>query len=148
MMKAPLVFRLYQSVRFNRPVNKQKDFMSPGGYVLRVKDEDGSEKTVTFDFEDYEGSVDKDNPSVIHCVQKNPDYSCYEDLNIVNEHMLRNIVSVEDWFIYTGEPEDVEDDEEPLKPVEVLEAGFEIIPEKGNTIQIPITAKITPTCNF
>lgn len=148
MLQAPLTFRLYQSVKFNRPVDKEIDIISPGGYEIKVQDEDGSEKTIAFDFEDYEGSVDGDDKTVVHCIQKNPDYTSFEDLNLLNEHMLRNIISVEEWFIYTGEAADLAEGMEPLKPVEILNPVFEIIPENGDSIRIPVTASITPGCNF
>ena len=30
----PLTFRLYQTIRFNRPIDREKDHISPGGYEL------------------------------------------------------------------------------------------------------------------
>ena len=59
MLKAPLTFRLYQSIKFNRPVDKEKDVISPGGYEIKVKDKNGNIKSIAFDFEDYEGGIDK-----------------------------------------------------------------------------------------
>ncbi len=148
MQTAPLTFRLYQSIKFNRPIDRKKDWISPGGYEIKVKDKSGNIKSISFDFEDYAGAIDEDDPTVTHCMQKNPDYACFEDLKILNEYMLRNIVSIEEWFIFTGEPDDVKDGEEPLIPVEIMEPVFEIIPLKGDAIQIPVTTKIIPECNF
>lgn len=148
MQTAPLTFRLHQSVKFNRPVNKDKDTVSPGGYEIRVKDIDGSIKSISFDFEDYEGEIDKNDATIVHCMQKNPDYACFKELNILNEYMLRHIVSVTEWFIFTGELDDVKENETPLIPVEIQEPMFEIIPQNGDTIQIPVTVTITPESNF
>lgn len=142
----PLTFRLYQSIRFNRPVVKEQDTVSPGGYEFVMKDEDGTEKTVEFDFEDYEGSIDKDNPCIVHCVQKNPDYAEFEDIQTLTEHMLRNIVEVTEWFIFTGEPGEQDN---PLIPMEILDPEFEIINDATGKdalfIKIPVNAAISPT---
>lgn len=143
MLKAPLTFRLYQSVKFNRPVDKETDYISPGGYEILVKDEAGNVRPVTFDFEDSEITVDDEDPYIVHCMQKNPDYGAFEDLNTLDEYMLRNIVGVTDWFIYTG---DAKDGEHPLFPVEVTEPTFEIIPQDGEIFQIPLLARIRPGC--
>lgn len=149
---SPLTFRLYQSVRFNRPVDREKDFISPGSYELKVKVINGIEKIVQFDFEDYEGSIDKDDPCVVHCMQKNPDYVAFKDLEKITEHMLRNITEVIDWFIYTGEPGEDDVDGNPLVPVEVFDAYFEIIGDATGKdmphIRIPITIPIVPSSNF
>lgn len=145
----PLTFRLYQSVKFNRPIDKDKDFISPGGYELKMKDEDGTEKSIAFDFDDYEGGVDDNDPKVINCMQKNPDYSEFPELNTVTEYMLHNVTEVVEWFIYTGEPGETEN---PLVPVEVIEAEFEIINDSTRRditpISIPITTAIKPFSNF
>lgn len=147
MQKAPLTFRLYQSVRFNRPIDKEKDFISPGGYGISVKDEAGNERYVEFDFEDYEGNIDRKDSTIVHCMQKNPDYDSFDDLDILNEHMLKNITTVDEWFIFTGEPGDTKNGEVPLMPVEILNPEFEII-IGDKIIRVPVTAAISPSCNF
>ena len=145
----PLTFRLYQSVKFNRPVDKDTDYISPCGYELKMTDEDGVEKSVQFDFEDYEGDIDDKDSNVVNVMQKNPDYSTFPALNTVTEHMLRNITEVVEWFIYTGEPGETEN---PLVPVEVHDAYFEIINDAAGTVAqfspIPITVSIKPASNF
>ncbi len=136
-------FRLYQSIRFNRPVNKEKDIVSPGGYELKMKDEDGTEKTVKFDFEDYEGSVEDDDPCIVTCVQKNPDYVTFKDLDKVTKHMLCNVTEAVEWFIFTGEP----DEDNPLIPVEIIEPVIEIISNDERTFHT-ITVPVKPASNF
>ena len=149
MQKAPLTFRLYQSVKFNRPVDKEHDNISPGGYEIMMKDKEGNIKSISFDFEDFEGNIDKDDPTIVDCMQKNQDYSCFEDLNIVDEYMLRNIESVKEWFIFTDEQEDMKEGMTPLVPVKILDPMFEIIPQDGSDfIRIPITVSITLDSNF
>lgn len=144
-MIPPINFRLYQSIRFNRLVDKEKDFISPGGYELKMRKEDGTLKTVQIDFEEYEGCVDKDIPCIVHFIQKNPDYDTFKDLNTITEHMLCNVTEVVEWFIYTGERVD----ESPLFPVEIMGAIFKIIGDStGREIPIPVTIPIKPSCNF
>lgn len=144
----PLTFRLYQTIKFNRPVDKDKDCVSPGGYELKMKDEDGTVKTVQFDFEDYEGGIDEKDPTIVHCMQKNPDYNTFEDLNTVTEDMLRNVTEAVEWFIYTGEP----GDENPLYPVEITDILFEIINDSTGRdmpfIRIPVIIPVVPSHNF
>lgn len=146
----PLTFRLYQSICFNRPIDTDKDDISPGGYELTMLDEDGKEKSVQFDFEDYEGNIGTDG-CILNAMQKNPAYSEFEGINEITEHMLRNITKVKEWFIYTGEPGEHPNDV-PLLPVAVKDVVFEIINDSTKKsmepIQIPVTVPITPTCNF
>ena len=147
-ISTPLTFRLYQSIKFNRPIDREKDHISPGGYGMTVGIGDGKTKSVSFDFEDYEGTIDKDDPFIIHCMQKNPDYVCFPDLDTLTAYMLHNIMSVNEWFIFTGEAEDIGESETPLIPIEIQNAMFEVISQDGDITQIPITVDITPESNF
>lgn len=145
----PLTFRLYQRIKFNRPVDFKDDFVSPGGYELTMVDEDGMERDVQFDFEDYEGNISVRDPQVVCCMQKNPDFDSFEGLDTVTEYMLRHVTGVKEWFVYTGEPGE---QEEPLIPIGVDSAEFEIITDStGRDIprmRIPITVRINPVCGF
>lgn len=141
----PITFRLYQSVRFNRPVDKDRDCISPGGYEVIMQCEDGTEKSVQFDFEHYEGGVKDNDPYVVEMVQKNPDLDAFEGLTEVTEYMLRHITGVKEWFIYTGEPGETED---PLVPVDIIEPVIELISDYNaksfdpENSRIPITIPI------
>lgn len=132
-------FRLYQSIRFNRPIDKKRDIVSPGGYALKVKDSEGKERLVSFDFEYYEGTVDKEDPKVLHCMQKDPDAD-YEDTAAITAEMLRNVVGIEEWFIYTGESE-----KNMLILEEIFDAHFEILEDGWS--KAPIEVSIHPTYN-
>lgn len=143
--KTPLTFRLYQGIKFNRPINKDEDYISPGGYELKMQDEDGSIVTVQFDFDDFEGGINKDDPTILDAMQKNPSYSEFPDLDTVTQYMLEHVVEVVEWFIYTGEPDEQGDN--PLTPVEIVDPVFELINDgTGKEIftKIPINVKITP----
>lgn len=138
----PLTFRLYQTVKFNRPVDSEKDIVSAGGYALTMKDEDGNEKTISFDFEDSEVHGASDD-CIKYIIQKNPDYSSFPDLNTVTEYMLHNITDVIEWYIYTGE----DDNEDPLFPVKISNVMITIINDSTGKdipiIQIPVNIPIT-----
>lgn len=136
MQKAPLTFRLHQTIQFKHPV-KACDTISPGSYKIEVNDPvfRGRTRTIEFDFEEFYGYIDKNDPRLVHCTQKNPDYACYKGLGVLNEYMLRNIVSIKEWQIHAS----------PSVPVKVVEAAFEIISDTGESIWIPIKAGIKPT---
>lgn len=145
----PPVFRLYQTIRFNRSIEKDFDYISPGGYEVKMKDENGQERTIRFDFETYEGQVDDKDPCVLRCVQKHPDQDTFPDLNTVTEHMLKNITEVVEWFIYT---ENLNNQTNQLIPVEITQAGFELISDATGKdipiVDIPLTVPVTPSCNI
>lgn len=109
-----------------------------------MKDKDGMEKSIQFDFDDSEGNIDEKDPCLATFIQKNPSYDEFPGIGEITEHMLRNIVHVEEWFIYTGEPGE---SDPPLIPLEVVDAKFTIIsdsvPEKDTPfIDIPIQTPI------
>lgn len=108
-------FRMYQTIRFNRPIDKNKDHISPGGYEIVVKDNDGNDKTIRFDFYEYEGSIDEEDPCVLNVMQKEPDYETFPDLDILTKEMLENITQVKEWYIGL----DYEDEDEELIPEEI-----------------------------
>lgn len=141
----PLTFRLYQNIRFNRPIVKDKDYFSPGGYELEMEKESGERVSISFDFEDFEGGVSTDDPTIVESMQKNPDYREYEELNQVTPYMLRHITKCMEWFIYTGEACENED----FHPVEIINPTILLISDsEGNDLggeEIPITVPITPT---
>lgn len=87
-----------------------------------MTDEDGKTRSVQFDFEEYEGGIDDEDPCVLNCVQKNPDFDSFEGLETVTKHMLKNVTKIVEWYIYTGE-----EGESDLKPVEILKPTFELI---------------------
>ena len=137
----PITFRLYQSIRFNRPVNKDTDYISPGGYELEMEKETGERVTVRFDFEDSESGISKEDPAIVECVQKNPDMDEFEDLLTVTDYMLGHVTKCVEWFIYTGEA-----DESDLHPLEIIDPTFVLISDYEHKDlgfeNIPITVPI------
>lgn len=136
-----LTLRLYQSLKFNKPVTKDKVNISPGGYELVFRNTGGKEKSVRFDFEDYEGYIDDKDPTLVHCMQKNPDYCTYPGMKKITKPMLSNIVSIEEWYI---DLETVDPNEEEYRLVEITEANFVVIGEKSDK-QFDVPKKLLET---
>ena len=113
-------FRMYQTIRFNRPIDEDKDYISAGGYEIVVQDNDGNDKTIQFDFYDFEGSIDEENPCVLNVMQKDPDYETFPDLVILTREMLENIIQVNEWYIGL----DYDDEGEELIPEEITDVCF------------------------
>lgn len=113
-------FRMYQTIRFNRPIDEDKDYISAGGYEIVVQDNDGNDKTIQFDFYDFEGSIDEENPCVFNVMQKDPDYETFPDLDILTKEMLENIIQVNEWYIGL----DYDDEGEELIPEEITDVCF------------------------
>ena len=114
------------SIRFNRPINRDNDYISPGGYEFRFGD-----KFVQFDFEDYEGYIDKKDPSVLHFMQKNPDIETFPEMGSLTVEDLENVTGIEEFTVYTGEP-----GESDIKPVAVKSLCFVLPYQKYRTIGI------------
>ena len=113
---------MYADIKFNRPINTEKDYISPGGYEIKTNG-----KTVQFDFEDYEGSVSKEDARVLSSMQKNPDFNSFDDLKSLTEDDLRNISEIVDFYVYTGE-----DDESDLEPVEIINVSFSVLSDASS----------------
>ena len=106
--KTPITFRLYATIRFDRPINPDEHYISPGGYEMTFNG-----KTVKFDFTDYTGYVDSDDPCLLHTEQKNPDYAGldydeFEGLAALTSDDLHHLESIGEFFVYTGEEGDPE----------------------------------------
>lgn len=122
-----LTFRMNCSVKMNRKVDREKDYISPGGYVFNM-----ANKVISFDFENYSVGIDKDNPSIIHIEGKCPDVDVYPELLNVTPDMLARIIEIPEFFIFTGEPGETD-----LKPVKLLKCGFCLPYEDWRTFLVP-----------
>lgn len=91
-------FRMETRIKFNRPINKDTDYISIGSYEMKM-----AGKIISFDFENYEGYIDSDDPCILNTLQKNPDYEDFPDLDEVTEEMLSNVEEIIEFNIYTGE---------------------------------------------
>ena len=117
--KIPVFFRMYFTIRFNRPVDRERDYISPGGYELVMNG-----KTCHFDMLDSYMFVDEENPCLLYVEQRNPDYAEFECLKEMTFEDLSKPEKIEEFYIYTDtEGEGSEDDF--LTPVEITELCFD-----------------------
>ena len=77
------------------------------------------DRSIQFDFQDYYGSINDDNPTVLHCEMEHPDFSSFEDFCSVSADDLRNISEIVECYVYIGEECDPD-----LKEVEILAITF------------------------
>ncbi len=114
--KDPVVFRMGASIRFNREIDPEKDYLSPGGYEFTM---DG--RKTRFDFAEYSAYVDGKNRRILHMECKNPDYE-YEDTAHITKEMLGNVTEINEFFVFTGEA-----GESDLEPEQLLACYFTLI---------------------
>lgn len=106
------ITQMVMDIKFDRPIDTDKHYISPGGYVFVSEG-----KVYQFDFMDYEGSVNKDDPTILHAEVYTLDRNYSDDLSKFNSDGLEKI---EDFYIYTGEGDDPE-----INPVKVLSLSIE-----------------------
>ena len=123
----PLTFRMQATVKMNRAVDKENDYISPGGYEFVMNG-----KNVQFDFEESQTMIDKEDPSIIHIMHKNPDYNSFEDLLSLLKNDLENVTEIPEFFVYTGEPGETD-----LMPVSLLDCSFVLPYADFEQIDVP-----------
>lgn len=106
------ITRMVMDIKFDRKIDSNKHYISPGGHSFKCKG-----KTYSFDFMDYVGNVDKDDPTILHAEVDHLDKDYSTDLSKFNS---KKIEAIEEFYIYTGEEEDPE-----INPVEVLSLTLE-----------------------
>lgn len=140
-MKQCLVFRMYGDIKFNRAINPDKDYISPGGYEFTM-----GNKTFNFDFEEYIGNIDAKNPMVLHIECKNPDYDTFgEALKQLKKDDLQHITAIPEFFVFTGE-----EGETDLKPEKLLNLTFVLPYENWENIKVAddVCEKAKLCCNI
>ena len=110
-------------IRFNRKLTKA-DYVVPGGYEMVFGD-----RRIQFDFQNYYGSINEDNPTILHCEMEHPDFSSFEEFRSVSADDLRNISEIVECYVYIGDECDPE-----LKEIEILAVTF--WPADGDPVDI------------
>lgn len=100
-------------IRFNRKLT-EKDYVIPGGYEMVF-----AGKSVSFDFQDYYGSINKNDPTILHCEMEHPDFSAFEEFRNVSAEDLRTVTEIVECYVYIGEECDPE-----LTEVEIIAITF------------------------
>jgi len=118
-----MTFRLYATLQFDRPV-EEKDLISPGGYEMEF----GPGKIIHYDFLDTEISIDREDRTIVHYMQKNPDYGTFPDLFKLTD---LNVSRILDFYVDT----DTQDGSEPLVPKDILSVCLEDV--NGGISKVP-----------
>lgn len=112
-----ILHRMYATVEFDRPINPNLHFVSPGGYEAKFS----NGKTLQFDFEEYEGGVVNNHPTLLEFVHKNPDFTTFPNIqDFTSEDFQLYFDGFEEFYLYTGEYNDLE-----LVPLRVTECYLE-----------------------
>ena len=90
-------------IKMDRPIDKHMHYISPGGYEIGFSDK----STTQFDFLDYEGYIDDEDPSILHCKLKNPDTDAFPNMLSIRKNITKATELIE-CYIYTGEHDDPE----------------------------------------
>ena len=94
-----MIIEMELQVKFNRPVDLEKDYIVPGGYSMIM---DGKE--VEFDFCYSSSGISNEDSSVVIFSVTGMDYDSFPDLKKLGLKDLKNISSIRECFVYTGEP--------------------------------------------
>ena len=125
---------MYAKIKFDREIDKDKHYISLGGYEMTfVNNLGGNPTTVSFDFFSYIGNVDMNDPTILHCEMEELDSDTFPE-SLFIEHFLGTISEIKDFYVYDYTSED---DEPEINPVELLELEL----SNGN-YKIPADKKV------
>ena len=115
-------FRMYMEIRFNRPYDSKKHFISCGGNEMVF----GS-KYVHFDLTEIAGYQSKEDPAVVTIEEKQPDYD-YENTADLEPEDFGKLEEIRNIWIDSGGSFD---DDEDFYPVELKSLSFTVINRDG-----------------
>lgn len=85
-------------VRFNRPIDDEKDYIVAGGFNFSVYGKD-----VEFDFEEQEYYIDSKEPCCAVFILRKPLLSEYPEFRRLSLRNIDRISEIKECFVYTGE---------------------------------------------
>lgn len=109
--------KMYAEILFDREIDKEKHYISPGGYEVRLK----NGKTVAFDFMDYEGIISESDRRILKCNMRNLDVEAFPDSRTLKPQDIQEFT---EFFVFTGE-----DSEPEIHPVKILSLAMGDGPE-------------------
>lgn len=107
-----MIIEMELQVKFNRPVDLEKDYIVPGGYSMIM---DGKE--VEFDFCQGSSGISNEDSSVVIFSVTGMDYDSFPALRKLRIKDLKNISSIRECFVYTGEPGETDLKVESIKNI-------------------------------
>jgi len=114
-------------VKFNRPVDLEKDYIVPGGYEMIMNGD-----AVEFDFCHCSLAISNEDASVVIFNISGMDYDSFPKLKKLKISDLKNISSIKECFVYTGEP-----GESDLEVVSIKSVLFTLPYNKPWVIDVP-----------
>lgn len=111
-------------IRFNRAIDKEKDYISPGGFEMIMND-----KIVDFDFVTHYGYIDKTEKNICLFELVEPDTDCFLMIEDITQTDMEHISEIVACFVYTGE-----EGESDLEETEIMDISF-VWPD-GKTIKV------------
>lgn len=114
-------------VKFNREVDLEKDYICPGGYEMIMNG-----KNVQFDFHCVDTSDCFLEPTLCTFNVKDADYEAFPEFKKITASDLKNISSIEECFVYTGES-----GESDLEVVSIEKITFLLLEDKLQVIDVP-----------
>ena len=114
-------------VKFNRPVDFNKDYVVPGGYEMVMKG-----KPIQFDFNHNNYGISKFDSSVVIFSLSGADLECFPEFDNVTVDDLQHISEIIECFVYLGEP-----GESDLNVVSVEKITFLLPFKKISVIDVP-----------
>lgn len=118
--------RLLLHVKFNRPVDLEKDYIVAGGFEMVMNG-----KSVQFDFHNQYHNLITQSPQEDIITLYNPDYSEFPESRSITIDDLKNITEIKDCFVYLGEP-----GESDLKVESVKNIYFTVIGDKYEAVAV------------
>ena len=93
-------------IKFNRSIDKEKDFISVGGFEMVMGD-----KNIQFDFETSYGTIYGDGDKYCEFELVYPDVECFPDMRNITEEDLKSVSKIIECYVYTGEDTCLYEDE-------------------------------------
>ena len=114
-------------LRFDSEINKDRDFISPGGYEVKLDDGE----SVQYDYEDYYGNVDDDDKTILHVECRGFDIESFPESGIIAmADVADHISEIVECFIYSA----TDEIEDSVRLKEILEWSINDLPIKKEVI--------------
>lgn len=119
-------FEMNAGIRFNRAIDVNKDYISPGGFSMIMRG-----TTIEFDFSQYSANVDQKDKCLVHVSFKYPDEEEFPDVKQITKDMLNDISKITEFFVYTGEAKETD-----LQAISLEYVSFVLTTEKWEKIYV------------
>lgn len=130
-----LDFEMELRIKFNREIQSDIDYISPGGFEMIMNG-----REVGFDFYTHYGYIDKHEPTRVEFCFEEPDADAFEILNEITIDDLKNVTKITECFVYVGEDSD-------LKEVEIESIAFYIPVDDDEPLEIVLSDEIIKEYN-